>query len=53
MQAQIFIKHDTAKYEILLVYLHEINYQLKQSDNKIPFNMVNSISKHEYKIEYH
>ena len=53
MQAQRFIKHDTAKYEILLVYLHEINYQLKQLDNKIPFKIMNSISRHEHKIEYH
>ena len=44
---------ETAKYKILLIYLHEINYQLKQSDKNNPYNILNSISRHDYKIEYH
>jgi hypothetical protein len=29
MQAQRYTKYEIAKYEILLIYLHEINYQLQ------------------------
>jgi len=34
MQAQRYIEYETEKFEILSIYLHEINYQLKQSDKK-------------------
>jgi len=47
------IKYEIEKYEILLIFLDEINYQLKQSDKKILFNILNSISRHDYKIGYH
>jgi len=37
MQAQRNIEHETAKYEIFLIYLDEIDYQLKQSNKKNSF----------------
>ena len=48
---EIHKKYEPGKVQIPLIYLHQINYQLKQSDKSIPFNRLNRKPRYKYTIE--